>query len=82
MYSPPAVPDFSTANKLITRKQLQGKITLITETGSAASLAPERFLYSSHTAFAANLIHTKGIPPADLNVYAHKLCILFIVNST
>jgi len=75
MYSPPAVPDFSTANKIITRKQPQVKITellLSQRPAVPASLAPGSSPYASLTAFAANLIHAGGLPPADLNVSSHR----------
>ena len=65
MFSPSAVPDFCSANKIITRKQLQVKITeldLAQKRAVPASQAPESSPYSSHAAFAANLIHIGGHP--------------------
>lgn len=65
MFIPPAVTDFTTVNKMNTRKHLQEKIAkllLAQKLAVPASQAPECSPYSSPTAFAANLIHIGGHP--------------------
>lgn len=74
MFSPPALPNFSTAKNIITRKQLQGKIAellLAQKPAAPASQDPESSRVQA-LCICSKPDSYRGSPPLHLNVFAYR----------